>query len=133
MISKEQKEKKFNKSVIYNFNDCDTVYIPKGYTLQEAIDWYTEEYDDIDEEILSEVDYTNGFWDCDVPKDIADRIYEDNPSNFDQYNLGKDKKVKEGTIEYRFGDLFIWKTFKTAREENDKLDADIFVICSREW
>ena len=109
MLNKKEIEKKFNESAIYNFNDCDTVYIPKGYTLQEAIDWYTKEYDEID------------------------KIYDVNPSDFNQYNLGKDKKVKEGTIEYRFGDLYIFKTFKTAKEENDKLESPIFVICSREW
>ena len=127
------KEKKFNESVIYKFNDCDTVYIPKGYTLQKAIDWYTKEYDEIDEKEMSEVDYTDGFWDSNIPKDVADRIYKDNPSDYDTYNLDKKGELKEGTIQYRYGDLFIYKTFKTAKEENDKLDADIFVICSREW
>lgn len=127
------RNEEFKNSKIYKFNDCDTVYIPKGYTLQQAIDWYTTEYDGIDEKFLSEVDYLDGFWDCDVPKEKAEEIYNDNPSNYDMYNLSKDKKVQEGTIEYRHGDLYIFKTFKTAKEENDKDEADIFVICSTEF
>lgn len=65
----EKENEIFENSKIYKFNDCDTVYIPKGYSLQEAIDWYTSEYDGIDKEVLSEVDYHDGFWDCDVPKE----------------------------------------------------------------
>lgn len=127
------RNQKFEESKIYKFNDCDTIYIPKGYTLQEAIDWYTSEYDSIDNDILSEVNYLDGFWDSDVPRERAYEIYKDNPSNFDMYDLSKDKKVQEGTIEYRFGDLYIFKTFKTAKEENDKLNSEIFIICSTEF
>lgn len=130
-MSKDNEE--FKTSKIFKFNDCDTLYIPKGYTLQQAIDWYTSEYDGVDYEVLKEVDYADGFWDCDIPKEKQFEIMQDNPSNYDQYNLSKDGKVQEGTIEYRFGDLFILKTFKTAKEENDKEEADIFVICSTEF
>lgn len=127
------RNQKLKESKIYKFNDHDTIYIPKGYTLQEAIDWYTSEYDSIDEDVLLEVNYLDGFWDCNVPREKAYEIYKDNPSNFDMYNLSKNKKVQEGTIEYKFGDLYIFKTFKTAKEENDKLNSEIFIICSTEF
>lgn len=123
----------FQESKIFKFNDCDTVYIPKGYTLQQAIDWYTSEYDSIDYDELAEVDYSNVFWDCDVPKEEAEKIYSENPSNFNMWNLDKNGQIKEGTIGYRHGDLFIFKTFKKAKEEKDKEEADIFVICSTEF
>lgn len=127
------RNKEFEDSKIFKFNDCDTVYIPKGFTLQEAIDWYTSEYDSIDEDEFGEVNYSDGFWDSDVSREEAHRIYKDNPSNFDMYGLDEKGKIKEGTIEYRFGDLFKYKTFKTAKEENDKEGADIFIICSTEF
>lgn len=127
------RNEKFIESRIFKFNDCDTVYIPKCYTLQEAIDWYKKEYDEIDEEVLEEVDYSDGFWDCDVPREKAKEIYKGNPSNYDMWNLDKNGKIQEGTIEYRYGDLYMFKTFKTAKEENDKDQADIFIICSTEF
>lgn len=126
-------EENFKESKIYKFNECDTVYIPKGYSLQEAIEWYEKEYDLVDKEELSEVDYSEGFWDRNVPEEKANEIYADNPQNYDMYNLTKKGEIQEGTIECREGDLYIYKTFKTAKEENDKLGSDIFIICSTEY
>lgn len=121
--------KENKKSAIYNFGDCDTVYVPKNMSLEDAIKWYEREYGSINKEDINEVDYIKGFWDSDVPKEKIKEIGE-GWYNGDQWNLGKDKKVQEGTIEAIQGDLYIFKTFKTALKENNKLDSDIFILCS---
>lgn len=121
--------KEDKKSAIYNFGSYDTVYIPKSMSLEDAIKWYEREYDSINKEDINEVDYKKGFWDSDVPKDKIKEIGSD-WYNGDQWNLGKDKKVQEGTIEAIQGDLYIFKTFKTALKENNKLNSDIFILCS---
>lgn len=121
--------KENRKSAIYAFGDYDTVYVPKDMTLEEAIEWYTKEYDEIEENEIDEVDYTNGFWDCNIPKEKLKEIGE-GWYNGDQWNLDKNGKIQEGTIEAIQGDLYIFKTFETALKENEKLGSDIFVLCS---
>lgn len=121
--------KENKKSAIYNFGDYDTVYVPKNMSLEDAIKWYEREYDSINKEDINEVDYTKGFWDSDVPKEKIKEIGK-GWYNGDQWNLGKDKKVQEGTIEAIQGDLYIFKTFETALKENEKLGSDIFILCS---
>ena len=121
--------KEDKKSAIYNFGDYDTVYVPKNMSLEDAIKWYEREYDSINKEDINEVDYTNGFWDCNVPKEKLEDIGED-WYNGDQWNLDKNGKIQEGTIEAIQGDLYIFKTFKTALKENEKLGSDIFILCS---
>lgn len=112
--------KENSKSAIYNFGEYDTVYVPKGITLEEAIEWYTKEYDEIKENEINEVDYTKGFWDCNVSKEKLKEIGED-WYNGDQWNLNKNGKVQEGTIQAIQGDLYIFKTFETALKENEEL------------
>lgn len=121
--------KKNSKPAIYNFGEYDTVYVPKGVTLEEAIEWYKKEYDEIKENEINEVDYTKGFWDCNVSKEKLKEIGED-WYNGDQWNLNKNGKVQEGTIQAIQGDLYIFKTFETALKENEELNSDIFVLCS---
>ena len=50
---------KENRGTIYAFGDYDTVYVPKDMTLEEAIEWYTKEYGEIEENEIDEVYYTN--------------------------------------------------------------------------
>ena len=121
--------KENSKSAIYNFGDYDTVYVPKGITLEEAIEWYTKEYDEIEENEINEVDYTKGFWECNIPKKKLKEIGDD-WYNGDQWNLDKNGKIQEGTIQAIQGDLYIFKTFETALKENEELNSDIFVLCS---
>lgn len=121
--------KENSKSAIYNFGEYDTVYVSKGITLEEAIEWYTKEYDEIKENEINEVDYTKGFWDCNVSKEKLKEIGED-WYNGDQWNLNKNGKVQEGTIQAIQGDLYIFKTFETALKENEELNSDIFILCS---
>lgn len=121
--------KKNSKPAIYNFGEYDTVYVPKGVTLEEAIEWYKKEYDEIKENEINEVDYTKGFWDCNVSKEKLKEIGKD-WYNGDQWNLNKNGKVQEGTIQAIQGDLYIFKTFETALKENEELNSDIFILCS---
>lgn len=121
--------KENSKPAIYNFGEYDTVYVPKGVTLEEAIEWYKKEYDEIKENEINEVDYTKGFWDCNVSKEKLKEIGED-WYNGDQWNLNKNGKVQEGTIQAIQGDLYIFKTFETALKENEELNSDIFILCS---
>lgn len=85
---------KENRGAIYAFGDYNTVYVPKDMTLEEAIEWYTKEYDEIEENEIDEVDYTNGFWDCNIPKEKLKEIGE-GWYNGDQCNLDKNGKYKK--------------------------------------
>ena len=96
--------KENSKSAIYNFGEYDTVYVPRGITLEEAIEWYTKEYDEIEENEINEVDYTKGFWDCNVSKEKLKEIGK-GWYNGDQWNLNKNGKIQEGTIQAIQGDL----------------------------
>lgn len=124
-----------NVNTIVKVNDYETVFLPAGKTVRDMAKWYEKEYGEkLNLDDIEEVDYKDGFWSSDIPKEVKEKL--DNEENYkyeerDQFFLDKDGKVKEGTVEIIYGDAYIYRLFETEAKENN--DNEIFVLCSTEF
>lgn len=120
---------------IYEINDYETAFLPKGNTVKDLINWYKGYCgEDLNIEEIKEVDYNKGFWSCDIPKEIRKKLQQNNDYTYaerDQFFLDKNGKVKEGTVEIINGDPYIYRLFSTEVKENK--ENEIYILCSTDF